>query len=156
MTAAADLARAELLAGELMSVTAAIRRTVRRKVGHAMGGTLPAAQLDLLFVIESEPGIGVAAAARVLLLAGNSVSALVNQLVSAGYVQRQVDPADRRAARLFLTPVASERIAQWRSFRNAVVATALEQASAQERSAIEQAVPALRLLLAELRSAGEA
>jgi DNA-binding MarR family transcriptional regulator len=150
-----DAARADLLAGELMSVTAAIRRTVRRRAVRSMGGSLPQAQLDLLFVIEAEPGIGVARAAAVLELAGNSVSTLVNQLVSAGYVRRTTDPSDRRAARLFLTDSASQRIHQWRSIRNTAVAEALQQSSEDELSAIELAVPVLRKVLDRLRTPGE-
>ena len=61
------------------------------------------AQLELLQLVEAEPGVGVAAAARSLHLAGNSVSTLVNQLVEADLLQRAVDPDDRRAARLHLT-----------------------------------------------------
>lgn len=154
MSTDADIDRAELLAGELMSVTAAIRRTVRRQVARAVGGSLPTAQLELLMVIEREPGIGVARAAGVLQLAGNSVSALVQQVVSAGLVRRVVDPADRRAVCLFLTPSAAQRITKWRSVRNAIVAAALEHTSTDERAAIEQAVPALHRLLAQLRSDG--
>jgi DNA-binding MarR family transcriptional regulator len=155
MSIPSEVARAELLAGELMSVTAAIRRTVRRQVVRSMGSSLPPAQLDLLIVVEAEPGIGVAGAAQILELAGNSVSTLVNQLVSAGLLRRTTDPSDRRAARLYLTEAASERISRWRSIRNTAVAAALEHSGEDELDAIEQAVPALRKLLDRLRTAGE-
>jgi DNA-binding MarR family transcriptional regulator len=153
--------RTEALAGELMSVTAGIRRRVRRRlrqvlpsgrVSGAAGNSQPLtpAQLDLLIVVEAEPGIGVAAAARSLHLAGNSVSALVNALVAADLLRRETDPADRRAARLHLTPVARRRLAHHRETRAAVVGQALERVGPADREAIERALPALRRLLEAL------
>ena len=92
---------------ELMDVIAGIRRVVRRQVGRSMRSPESApAQVELLLVVEREPGIGVAAAARALHLAGNSVSALVNQLAAAGLLRRDTDQHDRRAAQLFLTTKA--------------------------------------------------
>jgi DNA-binding MarR family transcriptional regulator len=151
MTATTPTERAETVASELMGVTAGIRRLVRRHIARSIAGpTLPAAQVDLLLVIEGEPGVGVAAAARTLHLAGNSVSALVNLLVSTGLVTRETDPADRRAAQLFLTPLATRRLTKWRRARAELVGRALDRIGAPERDAIEQAVPALRRLLGEL------
>lgn len=153
MTATTEAARVESLAGELMGLTASIRRTVRRQVERTLPGpTLPTAQIDLLLVVEGEPGIGVAGAAHTLHLAGNSVSALVNQLVSAGLLRRETDPADRRAARLLLTVEAAGRLARWRAARAMIVGGALERVGAADRAAIAEAVPALARLLTELRT----
>ena len=89
-------------ADELMGLAAGLRRVVRRRLRAELPGpALRGAQLELLQLVEAEPGVGVAAAARSLHLAGNTVSTLVNQLVAAGMVHRAVDPADRRAARLY-------------------------------------------------------
>lgn len=140
--------RTEVLAGELMSVTAGIRRQLRRQLRQVLPGPrLPPAQLDLLIVVEGEPGIGVAAAARALHLAGNSVSALVNSLVAARLLRRETDPADRRAARLYLTPAAGRRLNRYRQTRAALVGRALDRVGEADREAIEQALPALRRLL---------
>ena len=96
-------------ADELMGLAAGLRRVVRRRLRAQLPGpALRGAQLELLQLVEAEPGVGVAAAARSLHLAGNTVSTLVNQLVAAGMVHRAVDPADRRAARLTLTDAARE------------------------------------------------
>ena len=94
-------------ADELMGLVQGLRRVVRRRLRAELPGpALRGAQVELLQLVEEEPGVGVAAAARSLHLAGNTVSTLVNQLVAAGMVQRTVNPADRRAARLTLTDVA--------------------------------------------------
>jgi DNA-binding MarR family transcriptional regulator len=136
---------AAVLAGELMAVTGGIRRRLRRELLPSQ--PLPAAQVDLLIVVEAEPGIGVAATARALHLAGNSVSALVNNLVAAELLRRETDPADRRAARLYLTPAARRRLARYREIRTVLVGRALDRVGPADREAIERALPALRRLL---------
>ncbi|MEV0719038.1 MarR family transcriptional regulator [Asanoa sp. NPDC050611] len=139
--------------GELMSITAALRRLSRRRTREAVAvPPLPEAQRELLFVVASQPGIGIAAAAQVLDLAGNSVSTLVNQLVDAGLLRREPDPADRRAARLTLTDQARDRITAWRQARAALIGQALDRATPADQAAIAAALPALRRLLEQVRA----
>ncbi|GAA1885980.1 MarR family winged helix-turn-helix transcriptional regulator [Asanoa iriomotensis] len=139
--------------GELMSITAALRRLSRRRTAEAVAvSPLPEAQRELLFVVANQPGIGVAAAAQALDLAGNSVSTLVNQLVDAGLLHRDPDPADRRAARLSLTDKARDRIAAWRAARAALIGDALDRATPDDQAAIAAALPALRRLLDQVRA----
>jgi DNA-binding MarR family transcriptional regulator len=139
-----------VVAADLMAVTAGIRRVVRRRLRRDLHPALPPAQVDLLLVVEAEPGIGVAAAARTLHLAGNSVSALVNVLVDGGFLRRETDPADRRAAKLYPTEAAARRLVGWRSARAELVGRAFERLDAADREAITRAVPALHRLLDEL------
>ncbi|HKS47239.1 MAG TPA: MarR family winged helix-turn-helix transcriptional regulator [Amycolatopsis sp.] len=128
-----------------------LRRVVRRRVREKLpGAPLRGAQAELLRTVEEQPGIGVAAAARALHLAGNSVSTLVNQLVEAGMLERHIDPADRRAVRLELTKAARARLATWRRTRTEFVAGALTRLSEEDRYAIEAALPALGRLLEAL------
>jgi DNA-binding MarR family transcriptional regulator len=139
------------LAENLMASIASLRRVLRRQVRAELPGIpVRGAQLELLRTVEQQPGIGVAAAARALHLAGNSVSTLVNQLVEAGMLRRQVDPADRRAARLELTERAKTRLANWRRTRTEYVARALEKLSEEDLRAIEAAIPSLGRLLEAL------
>src|SRR4051794_21631417 len=112
----------ETTAQELMATVLGIRRVIRRRLREELPGPrLRGAHVELLYVVESEPGIGVAAAAHTLHLAGNSVSTLVNQLLDAGLLRREVDPADRRAARLFVTEAAVARMSRWREARRRLV-----------------------------------
>jgi DNA-binding MarR family transcriptional regulator len=134
-----------------MQVLGGMRRVVRRRLAVSRQPRLPSAQIDLLIAVEEEPGIGIAAAARVLHLADNSVSGLVNVLVDAGLLARETDPADRRAAQLFLTPAARERLAGWRAARAELVGQALERLDETDREAVAAALPALRRLLDEMR-----
>ncbi len=139
------------IAEELMATTRALRRVVRRQLRpQTPGPALRGAQLELLRVVQGEPGIGVAAAARALHLAGNSVSTLVNQLVDHGMLVRETDPDDRRAIRLRLTEAASQRLEFWRQARDEFVATGIDELADGQRRALAQAMPAMWALLASL------
>ncbi|SEF32059.1 DNA-binding transcriptional regulator, MarR family [Amycolatopsis pretoriensis] len=140
------------LAERLLGAVQGIRRVVRRRVrADVPGAPLPGAQVEVLRVVADRPGIGVAAAARELHLAANSVSTLVNQLVDAGLLHREPDPADRRATRLEITGAARERMAAWRRARTGLVADALAGLSEEDTAAIEQALPALEKLMGVLK-----
>lgn len=140
------------LAERLLGAVQGIRRVVRHRVrAEVPGFPLPGAQVEVLRVVADQPGIGVAAAARELHLAANSVSTLVNQLVDAGLLRREADPADRRAARLEVTGAARDRMASWRRARTGLVAEALTGLSEEDTAAIEQALPALEKLMGILK-----
>ncbi|MCE3550943.1 MarR family transcriptional regulator [Pseudonocardia sp. RS11V-5] len=142
---------------DVLRVVVGMRRVLRRRLRAKFGRPpLRGAQAELLQQVEAEPGIGVAAAARALYLAGNSVSTLVNQLVDAGLLRREPDPADRRAVRLFLTPGAVDRLARRRAARRELLDDAFARLDAGERSAITAALPALEHLLAALEDSSPA
>ncbi|MGH3854387.1 MAG: MarR family winged helix-turn-helix transcriptional regulator [Pseudonocardiaceae bacterium] len=136
-----------------MTTVTALRRLVGRRLRLVVPGPpLRGAQLELMGVIERRPGIGIAAAGRVLHLAANTVSTLVDQLIDLGMLVRDTDPADRRAARLWLTEVATQRLAAGRAARMELMAGVVAALSAAEREALTQALPALRTLLVALDS----
>jgi DNA-binding MarR family transcriptional regulator len=138
-------------ADELLTVVNGMRRVLRRRLrADLQWPRLPPAQVELLVLVDAEPAIGIAAAARSLHLAGNTVSTLVNQLVDAGLVLRETDPADRRAARLVLTEAGRARLARWRRARRRLVGEAMDRLPADEVTALGGALPALRHLLDEL------
>jgi DNA-binding MarR family transcriptional regulator len=140
-----------VLGNELMATVVALRRLVRRRLRLVVPGPpLRGAQVELLGVIEKQPGIGIAPAARVLQLAANSVSTLVEQLVGLGMVVRQTDPEDRRAARLWLTEAATQRLAAGRQARMELVAGGLAELAVADREALAGALPALHALLVAL------
>lgn len=142
------------LADELMSINALMRRLVRRRLREQVPPRLRPAQVELMAVVGGHPGISVAAAARELHLADNSVSTLVNQLLTTGMLRRETDPGDRRAVRLELTPVAQRHMADWRDRRARMVGARIEELSSADRAAIAAALPALGRLLAGLREPG--
>jgi DNA-binding MarR family transcriptional regulator len=141
----------ELLASELTEAWARVRRRLRRGARAAVGGEpLTGAQVELLRLVETQPGIGVADAAAALAVAPNTVSTLVGSLVAADLLARHRDPADRRAARLTLTAAARRRLRRWRDERGRLLAGALRELSPEDRATLAASVPALERLLAAL------
>jgi DNA-binding MarR family transcriptional regulator len=140
-----------VLAEELMAAMAALRRLVRRRLPSAEPGPpLRGAHVELLQVIKKQPGIGIAPAGRALHLAANSVSTLVNQLIDIGMLVRQTAPDDRRAARLWLTEKATQRLAACHQVRVDFITDGVAGLSGADRQALTQALPALRALLVAL------
>ncbi|TXS69197.1 MULTISPECIES: MarR family winged helix-turn-helix transcriptional regulator [unclassified Streptomyces] len=142
----------EALADTLAGVQRLIRRRLR---GGMTAPRLRGAEVDLLRLVMARPGIGVSEAAKELYLAGNSVSTLVNQLARDGYLVRETDPADRRAARLMPTPAAEARLRDWRQRRAALVRNQVVRLDEADRAALEAALPALRRLAANLHEEAE-
>jgi DNA-binding MarR family transcriptional regulator len=150
-TARAGRPEAVRVGEELMDLTAAVSRVTRRRLRQEMPGPrLRGAQVQLLRAVADQPGIGVRAAARILHLADNSVSTLVNQLVALGLLTREADPADRRAARLRITPAARRRLAEWRQRRGRLAGEIFTDLPPDQVAAIAAALPALREVLARL------
>ncbi|MFI2200025.1 MarR family winged helix-turn-helix transcriptional regulator [Streptomyces sp. NPDC020192] len=141
---------------ELADTLVRIQRLIRRRLrGGLTRPRLRGAEVELLRLVESRPGIGISDAARALHLAGNSVSTLVNQLVKGGYLLRETDPADRRAARLLLTEAAEQRLADWRRRRAELVMRQVSGLDEADREALRAALPALRKLAVTLQEEAE-
>ena len=140
----------------LADALAGVQRLIRRRLRS--GTTAPrlrGAEVELLRLVVARPGIGVSEAAKELYLAGNSVSTLVNQLARDGYLIRETDPADRRAARLMPTPAADARLRDWRQRRAVLVRNQVARLDEADRAALEAALPALRKLAVNLHEEAE-
>jgi DNA-binding MarR family transcriptional regulator len=128
-----------------------VHRRLRRGARAVHGGALlSGAQVELLRLVQARPGIGVGEAAGALHLAPNTVSTLVRSLCDEGLLRRRADARDGRAARLELTEAAHERIRRRQDERARLLALALDDLDADERAALDRALPALRHALAEL------
>src|SRR5689334_17159002 len=124
-------------ATELVELLGTFRSGVRKRVQADLDlPALPYAQVELLRLVDDQPGITVAEAARRLRLAGNTVSTLVGQLTRLGYLDRRPDPADKRVARLALAPAGEKRLALWRSRRTELVEAAYGRLAAADRDTL--------------------
>jgi DNA-binding MarR family transcriptional regulator len=83
----------------------------------------------------------------------STLSRTVDALVKAGLVDRTVDPVDRRAVRLTLTPPGRERVATIDGTCNRYYADVLQPLSATERRQVVRAVRLLAEGMSRLRSA---
>ena len=80
-----------------------------------------------------------------------SMTRIVAQLEERSLVVREVDAADRRIARVRLTPAGAGVIAQLRTRKNEYLAARLAELSPSERAALEAALPALEHLAGVVR-----
>lgn len=145
--AGADEALAAEFGGAYSQLRRTLRRTTRREVGLTI---LPEAQRELLKLVDEHPGVTVGGAAELLQVADNTVSTLVRQLVTAGYMQKVRDPINRRVVHLELLPPAYERFARFRDTRADVLLRAFSALDEDSKQAISRAVPALRELAEKL------
>lgn len=123
------------LVGRLMSTFGRFRRQVARLVGRSFDQPgVSAAQAEFLRLVGRNPNISVKAAATELGLAPNSVSTFVTALVKSDLLVREPDPADRRATRLSLPGPVQRSVDETRRRRHDLVATALEELTADERA----------------------
>lgn len=104
------------------------------------------AQVEVLQRLADEPGIGVRDLAARQRLATNTVSSLVQQMVTSGLVNRTPRPGDRRAVTLNLTPTGTEVLSAWQAANHRRLGQALQQLPRSEQQAIENAIPALAAL----------
>ncbi|MCI3223890.1 MarR family winged helix-turn-helix transcriptional regulator [Streptomyces sp. NP-1717] len=144
------------LSDSLADVLAGVQRMIRRRLRAGTAAPrLRGAQIDLLRLVGTRPGIRVSDAAKELYLAGNSVSTLANQLSRAGYLRRETDPADHRSVLLLPTVAATARLADWQARRSALVREQVDRLTREERAALAAALPALRRLARNLREEAE-
>ncbi|WP_329416893.1 MarR family transcriptional regulator [Streptomyces sp. NBC_00704] len=142
----------DALAEDLADAVVGLQRLLRRRLRAGLTEPrLRGAEVELLRLVEARPGVGVSDAAKELHLAGNSVSTLVNRLAKDGYLVRETDPVDRRAARLLLTGRAETRLRAWRERRSALLARQVARLDDADRRALHAALPALRALAVTLR-----
>jgi DNA-binding MarR family transcriptional regulator len=78
-----------------------------------------------------------------------SMTTLVSRLERYGLVERREDPADRRAVLAVITGEGERVLTERRRARAAALSERLERLDADERRALENAVPALQKLNAE-------
>lgn len=141
----------DVLADELLAGIGALRRGLRRSTGPDWPfGPLTGAQAELLKLVRQQPGISVAAAAAELRVAPNTVSTLVRQLSHQQLLIRDVDPDDRRVARLRIAEEAAGRFGRWRDGRTHALSAVLPELLPAHRRALADVVPALAELTRRL------
>jgi DNA-binding MarR family transcriptional regulator len=121
-----------------------IQMVARRIRSNRSSAELSDSQLGVLFQLEAfgdhSPG-DLAAHERVT---PPSMNRTLNGLESAGLVARHPADDDARRVRVTLTPAGLELIAETRALRSAWFARQLAGLTAEDRRALESALPALR------------
>jgi DNA-binding MarR family transcriptional regulator len=87
----------------LLTCTSLIERQVRARLRASFRTTLP--RFDLLAQLDRAPdGLSMGELSSRLMVSNGNVTGLADALAREGLVAREADPADRRSARLRLTP----------------------------------------------------
>lgn len=139
----------------LTDVITRLRRSLRASIrSDYPWESLPMAKVELMQCLAERDGARVGEIAMLLRLAQNTVSGLVQQLVEGGYVDRETDPADRRAVRITLSLTGRARLADWQHAHEERIGGALDGLDAGDRGAIHAALPALSRLVESLAEPG--
>ena len=128
-----------------------LRRALRASIRTAIDWeTLPMAQVEVLLSLADHSPARVSDLAERLHLAPSTASGLVALLLRAGLVGRDVNPDDRRASVVTITPVGADELRKWTQAHVARIGDALDALPAGQRQAVIDAVPALRALATAL------
>jgi DNA-binding MarR family transcriptional regulator len=87
------------------------QRRVQRFVATQRDGATPA-QSGLLFVLGKQDGLAMGEAGAALDLGPPGISGLAERMVEAGLIDKRSDPADGRAARLWLTGAGRKELSR--------------------------------------------
>jgi DNA-binding MarR family transcriptional regulator len=132
------------VAQELAQMVGRLRRAIRQRTRQEWGASpLPDAQLELLRLVRTQPGLRPREAAEALGVLPNTVSTLLKSLEGMGLLERRRDGVDARCVRMHLTAAARARFANWQDRRHGVVAAALDALEPADRAAIATSLPAL-------------
>jgi DNA-binding MarR family transcriptional regulator len=139
----------DALADVVTRLRRALRRVVRSDVPFE---ALPMAQIEVMQLLAERPGLRAGEVGDALLLAPTTVSTLIGTLLTQDLIDRQPDPADRRAWRLLLTPDGEMRLADWQQSNRRVMRAAATRLADDDLRALRDALPALTQLVAQLDS----
>lgn len=137
----------------LHDIARMLRKNFTRRV-QALG--LTQAQWQTLAHLSRNEGIRQVALAEILEIQPISLARLVDRLEAAGWVERRVDPGDRRAFQLFLTERAGPLLEQmWETARR-TREEAMAGLSAQDQQQMIEALCAIKTNLVQMeKTAGE-
>jgi DNA-binding MarR family transcriptional regulator len=111
------------------------------------GDDLTASLLAALATIEDLGPITLGELAAVEQVQPPSMTRIVARLEEHGLAVRQIDPKDRRIARVQITDAGRETLARSRTRKDAFLARRVARLSADERAALAGALPVLQALI---------
>jgi DNA-binding MarR family transcriptional regulator len=123
----------------------ALARLARRLRKHELAGLTPT-QLAALATVERSGPMRLGDLAAAEGIAPSTLTRLVTALEESGYVRRHADPRDARASTLVITPRGQDTLERLRTESTLVLAASLQLLSAEQRSALADALPVLELL----------
>jgi DNA-binding MarR family transcriptional regulator len=136
---------------ELGRLLGPLRRAVlRRTRALAELPDLAEAQIEVLRLLEREPGLFVREVAARLRIAPSTVSNLLRALAAEALIERTSSPSDMRAVQLYPSAQALKLLHRYDKVSRSILTESIAQLSAADRKALQRAMPALARLLERL------
>jgi DNA-binding MarR family transcriptional regulator len=123
-----------------------VTRLARRLRQEANEGATPS-QLAALATVERHGPITLGDLAGHERVRPPTMTRIVAGLEETNLVRREIDAADRRVARVTITPEGSRLLARSRTRKDAFLASLLEHLEPDDRAVVERAVPILEGLV---------
>ena len=135
--------RALALSDELRVAFKRLMRSMQREGGE-LAPNVSMMQYMLLALVQEQPGIGVAALARLQNVRGPTISAQIKSLEQAGLVERSApDPLDKRRSGLQLSAGGLRTLDTLRARRRDALARRIARLSPEQTDALEAAMQPL-------------
>lgn len=109
--------------------------------------SLPPLQLSALVTVEKEGPLRLSELARREGVTAPTMSRVLSALDEQGMVQRAPDPGDARGVLVSVSDDGRAKLREIRNERTALVARRLDRLDAEQRAALEAALPALEALI---------
>ena len=145
VTTTPDEADTDAPAVDVTRLRVALARLARRLRKHELAGLTPT-QLAALATVERSGPMRLGDLAAAEGIAPSTLTRLVTALEESGYVRRHADPRDARASTLVITPRGQDTLERLRTESTLVLAASLQLLTAEQRSALAEALPVLELL----------
>jgi len=123
----------------------AVLRLSRRLRQQAVG-QVTASQLSALSALAKRGELTLGELAGLEQIAPPSMTRIAARLEERGLVERHADPADRRVARVAITPEGAQLLEETRTRRDAYLAERIQRFTDDERATLELALPLLERL----------
>jgi DNA-binding MarR family transcriptional regulator len=138
---------ADEMTSRLRMVVARLSRRLRQEANE---GATPS-QLAALATVERHGPITLGDLAGHERVRPPTMTRIVAGLEETALVRRDIDPADRRVARVSITPEGTRLLARSRTRKDAFLASLLDQLGEEDIAIVEAAVPILERLIEESR-----
>lgn len=128
--------------GTMLSDVSRLMRRCYDESARGIGVTRP--QWQVLIVLNRHEGTNQGNLAELLDVEPITLSRMVDRLQEAGLIERQPDPADRRAWRLFLTAKARNLLEELRPLGKQLMETALDGISETDQDSLRRILGRIR------------
>ncbi|OUC11799.1 MAG: hypothetical protein B0A82_26100 [Alkalinema sp. CACIAM 70d] len=134
---------AQQTAAALIKVVPLIMQFIRAEIRQTPCSVLSVPQFRLLAYLEQQPGTNLSKVAEYLDVTRATASATIERLVQSGYVDRSVDPQERRYVRLHLTDHGLQELEAMRQMIRNQLAALLTSLPPEQLASIETSLEIL-------------